>query len=229
MRIAKYFSQQKIASRREAEEYLKKGQVTVNGEVVKDMGRQIDPDKDVVEIIGKMVSKTTIAYFKPRGISSSTIEEEGTNVFDVLPQYESLNTVGRLDKQSEGLILLTDDGVLASIITSDKHIIEKEYRVTVREIINPKQLLFLEKGVFLEDGLTLPVSIEIIDEHTFTIVMKEGRKHQIRRMANAVNLTIENLTRTRIGPITLDKLKEGSYRTLKLDEVQRLIDTAPIP
>ncbi|PIZ45527.1 hypothetical protein COY32_05155 [candidate division WWE3 bacterium CG_4_10_14_0_2_um_filter_41_14] len=126
MRISKYFSQQKIASRRETEKLMTQGKITVNGKVVTDLGRQINPETDVVKIVGVIDSKTTVAYYKPRNISSSKIFEEGTSVFDLLPQFSHLNTIGRLDKASEGLIILSDDGVLTAQLTSAEHTIEND-------------------------------------------------------------------------------------------------------
>lgn len=219
MRISKYFSQQKILSRRETEGYILAGKIAVNGEIVHDLGRQIDPEKDTVEIVGEKEEKTTVLYYKPPGISSSKIPEEGTNIFDLLPQFNDLHAVGRLDKESEGLILLSDDGVITNVVTGEDHTIEKEYIVTVREVISQTQINALQKTMHLEDGPTLPAKAEKLDDHTFSITLKEGRNHQIRRMANQVRLTITGLKRVRIGVLDDEGLGVGDFRYLTEAEV----------
>lgn len=226
MRIQKYLSEQKILSRRETEEYIRRGLIKVNGEIVKDLGRQIDPAKDKVEIVpnggGAAKEKTTVAVYKPRGIVSSKIKSEGETIFELLPNFAHLNTVGRLDKESEGLLLLSNDGVVTAAVTGEEHLIEKEYEVTVQENLVPGKLRKMEEGIKLEDGMTLPAETEMLDKHSFIIILKEGRKHQIRRMADAMKLTITSLKRTRIGNIHLGNLKPGQYRILKPSEVNQL-------
>ena len=230
MRIQKYLSEQKILSRREAEEYMKNGLIACNGEIVRDLGRQIDPTKDVIKVlqpphIAPEKRKITIAVYKPRGIVSSKVKSEGKTIFELLPQFAHLNTVGRLDKESEGLLLLSNDGTVTAAVTSNEHIIEKEYIVTVREKIEPWKLRKMEEGMVLEDGPTLPTKTKRIDHHTFTIILKEGRTHQIRRMAAAVHLTITNLVRTRIGGSKLGSMKPGAHRVVTLKEIQALKNT----
>lgn len=186
---------------------------------------QIDPEKDKVEIIGREKEnsqKITIAFNKPRGIVCSKIESEGQTIFQFLPQFSHLNAVGRLDKDSEGLILLSNDGVITAAVTSEKHLIEKEYQVRVREEVRPWHMRQMEAGIKLEDGLTLPAKTKLLDDHVFSLIIKEGRKHQIRRMCAALNLTIERLKRIRIGDIALGKLQTGAYRVLSPKEVESL-------
>jgi 23S rRNA pseudouridine2605 synthase len=222
MRISKYFSQQKILSRRETERYILGGRIKVNGEIVKDLGRQIDPEKDKVEIVGEVKEKTTILFNKPRGISSSRIASEGESIFDLLPQYKHLNAIGRLDKESEGIILLSNDGPLTNIITGQEHLIEKEYLVEVREKVSQTQMNALSQGMMLNDGPTLPAKAQIINDHTFSIILREGRNHQIRRMANQVRFTINKLIRVRIGKLTIDGLRPGEYRPVTIKEIEAL-------
>ena len=226
MRISKYFSQQKILSRRETERYILGGRIKVNGEIVKDLGRQIDPEKDKVEIIGEIKEKTTILFNKPRGISSSRIASEGENIFDLLPQFKHLNAIGRLDKESEGLILLSNEGTLTNIITGQEHLIEKEYVVEVREKVSQTQLNALSQSMMLADGPTLPAKAKIINDHTFSIILREGRNHQIRRMANHVRFTIKKLMRVRIGPLTIDGLAVGEVRNITAEELSELKNIA---
>ncbi len=223
MRIQKYLSLEGIASRREAEKLMKDGLVSLNGKVVTEMGIQIDPSKDTITVRGNTASKkTTIIIYKPRGIVSSRIRSEGKTIYDILPQFKNLDIIGRLDKESEGLLMLSDDGVVAKAVTGDAHKTEKEYVVSVRESIVPARLKALEKGVLLEDGPTLPCSITNVKRYTFNIAIREGRKHQIRRMCDRVNLTVSELKRIRIGSIVIGKLSSGEFRKLSAEEVQLL-------
>jgi len=202
----------------------------VNGAVVKELGMQIDPDKDDVQILplGLKASsmKTTVAVYKPRGVVSSRIRSEGQTVFEVFPKYKNLNVVGRLDKESEGLLLLSDDGTVTSSLTGNDHILEKEYEVYVRENMTPGKAKKMEEGMVLEDGKTLPAKVRILRPNKFMIILREGKKHQIRRMSAKLGLTIKSLKRIRIGNITLGELKPGKSRRLGEMEVRKLEDMA---
>src|SRR3989338_9241943 len=168
MRIQKYMSEQGIASRREAERLIKEGLVMLNGKVIREMGIQIDPAKDEVKILAsakiKIPQKTSVVFYKPRSIASSRLRNEGKTVYDLLPQFVKLNIIGRLDKASEGLLLLSDDGVIAKAVTGERHSMEKEYLVKVREETNAGRLKKLEPGIELEDGMTLPVKTKFLDQ-----------------------------------------------------------------
>ncbi len=212
-------------SRRETEKAILAGKIKVNGKVVKDLGRQIDPNEDKVEITGDTEEKTTILFNKPRGISSSKVKNEGENVFDILNQYAHLNAVGRLDKESEGLILLSNDGTLTNVVTGKEHLIEKEYIVETREKVSQSQVNALSKGIYLTDGPTLPAKVRKLNEHTLSIILKEGRNHQIRRMCDHVRLTIQRLNRVRIGKLGIDGLKQGEARKLSEQEISELKQT----
>ncbi len=226
MRIQKYLSAEGICSRREAEELISRGLVSVNGVVVREMGVQIDPAIDVVKVLPQaekeLTGKTTVVLYKPRGIASSRAKNEGKTVYDLLPQFEELDIIGRLDKSSEGLLMLSNDGVIARAVTGAHHGVEKEYIVRVREATNAGRLKSLESGVTLHDGPTLPVKTEFVDKHTFHITLREGRKHQIRRMCEYLHLTVVELTRIRIGTISLAQMKPGDFRTLTSTEVAKL-------
>jgi len=205
MRISKYFSQEKILSRREAEDYIRQGKISVNGEIVTDLGRQIDPKIDKIEIVGEKEEKTTVLFYKPRGVETSEI-------FNLVPKFRHLNTVGRLDKESEGLILLSNDGVVTNLVTGKEHVVEKEYLVETKEKVTQTQINAMSKVMNLSDGPTLPAKAEIVSDHSFKIILKEGRNHQVRRMANQVRLTVNKLTRIRIGNLTVDDLLPGQYK-----------------
>lgn len=227
MRIQKYLSEQKIASRREAEVYIKQGLVKVNGMVVTNLATQIDPEVDRVELkagaTGAMKEKIAIALHKPRGYVSSKNKREGKPVFELLPpEYKDLNTVGRLDKESEGLLLLSNDGAITSAVTGDEHILEKEYEVVVRERVTASKINKMASGIELEDGPTLPAKTKLLGETKFRIIIREGRKHQIRRMCEAMHLTVASLKRLRIGSLVLGDLNPGMHRKLTPSEIESL-------
>ncbi|MEK7615614.1 MAG: pseudouridine synthase [Patescibacteria group bacterium] len=215
MRIQKYLSEQKICSRREAERYITQGLVKVNGIVVTNLATQIDSAKDKIELFGQdKQEKITIAANKPRGVISEPT---------FLPkEYQGLNSVGRLDKESEGLLLFSNDGALTASVTSDEHTIEKEYEVKVRERVTESKLKKMASGIRLEDGMTLPAQTKSLGDSSFRILLREGRNHQIRRMCDAMHLTVVSLKRWRIGSIKLGNLKPGAYRRLSQKEVEGL-------
>ncbi|MDD5547499.1 MAG: pseudouridine synthase [Candidatus Pacebacteria bacterium] len=226
MRIQKYLSQKGVLSRRETEAFILKGLIKVNGKIVRELGTQIDPEKDKVEVSGagkqEAAKKITVAIYKPREVVCSKSEFEGTTVFDVFPQFKDLNVVGRLDKDSEGLLLLSNDGVVTSAITGKEHLIEKEYEVFTRETISDGKAKKMEEGIELDGKKTLPAKVKIMDSNKFRIILKEGRKHQIRRMTTAVYLTVVKLKRLRIGNIDSRGLTPGKFRILSPLEVERL-------
>lgn len=223
LRIQKYLSEQGICSRREAEDLIRKGLISVNGQIVTEMGIQIDPEADKVELLEKgketMTEKITVALNKPRGLVCSRDSSEGETIFDAYPQFLSLNIVGRLDKDSEGLILISNDGAVTKAVTGDKHVTEKEYEVTVRENIPTNMKMLFEAGIELEDGPTLPARVKLANQHIFIIIIREGRKHQIRRMCEFMHLTVTKLKRIRIGQILISGLGVGEYRMLTQQEV----------
>ena len=232
MRIQKYISEQGICSRREAEAYMLQGLVWVNGTVVKELSTQIDPTKDKVELDPKLAklqqAKTTIVINKPRGYVSSPFKNEGKPIFELLPpKYKQLNIVGRLDKESEGLLLLSNDGSITALVTGDDHRMEKEYEVHVRERVTTTKLKNMAAGIELpEDGLTLPARTRRMTDTAFRITLREGRNHQIRRMCEAMHLTVGSLKRLRIGSLLLENLPSGGYRVLSPEEIITLKATA---
>ena len=217
MRIQKYMSQEGMCSRREAEYFISRGLVKLNGKVVTEMGIQIDPAKDKVELLRQkaLSNKQTLAFHKPRGMTTEEITS-------FKPEFKILSPVGRLDKESEGLILLTNDGLVTKSVTSDKHLVEKEYEVTVQEDVNPGKMRKMEAGIRLEDGMTMPAKAERLSVHSFSLIIKEGRKHQIRRMADALHLTVVKLKRVRVGNISVKGIPEAGYRILNAKEVEIL-------
>ncbi len=219
MIIQKYLVEKGICSRREAEALLKAGLLQVNGERAKP-GVPLKPT-DVVTIhpVAKerLEAKVTVAVYKPRGIMCSRSKAEGKNVFHVFPKWRLLNTVGRLDKESEGLLLLSNNGIITKRITGDTHETEKEYEVTTQEDVFTGKMQPFVNGMQLSDGPTLPAKVEIVNRHTFRITLREGRNRQIRRMCGQINLTIDSLKRIRIGSITLGNMQPGDSRSAVSD------------
>lgn len=224
IRIEKHLANEGLASRREAKDLILSGQIKLNGKTVQETGIKINPQTDILELATsakkKMAQKVTVAVHKPRNVICGDGDGKHKTVFDVFPNFKNLNTVGRLDKDSEGLLLLSNDGLITKAITDRTHPSEKEYVVTVREDVIPWMIKKFEQGIKIEGGyVTLPAKATKVDKHTFAITLREGKKHQIRRMANAVGLTITSLKRIRINSVFLDKLRPGQSRRLTNEEV----------
>lgn len=227
IRIQKHLSSKGVCSRREAENFIRRGLVIVNGKVVKEMGVKINPETDKVELAikpaDKVDKKESVIVYKPRGVVSSRVSSEGKTIYDIFPQFSKLNIAGRLDKESEGLLLLSNDGVIARAVTGEDHIMEKEYEVVVQEKINISKIVdSFKKGIEFAEGKTLPARVMVLNNHSFRVVLKEGKKHQIRRMCESIRLTVVKLKRIRIGSVLLGKLDVGGHRFLTNQEVQKL-------
>lgn len=225
MQVQRQLALEGVCSRREAETFLRQGLVLVNGKVARP-GTQTEPGKDIVTLAlaaqKGLTQKMTVLVYKPRGIVCSHDESEGKTIFQQFPKYKNLNTVGRLDKESEGLILLSNDGLVTKRVTGEDHVMEKEYEIATQEPIFPGKLAPLSRGMKLADGPTLPAKVQILNRHLFRITLREGRKHQIRRMCDKIKITITSLKRIRIGEIQIGKMKPGDARTLTPVELQKL-------
>ncbi|MCA9352589.1 rRNA pseudouridine synthase [Patescibacteria group bacterium] len=225
IRIEKYLSEQGIMSRREAKRFLASGDILVNGSIAQP-GDKIDPTHDTMTYSNAvnegLEEKITVLVYKPRGYISSKDTDGHKTIFDVFPQFAHLNTVGRLDKESEGLILLSNDGMVTKAVTGKEHLLEKEYVVEVRERITPSMMKKMSEGIKLEDGWTLPAQASRVSTHTFRIVIKEGRKHQVRRMANACNLTVVSLKRVRIHNLIAPKMLPGNFKYVSKEQLHEL-------
>ncbi len=227
VRLQKYIADCGVASRRKAEKLISAGKVKVNGQVVTQLGTKIDPDKDKVVVNGKLLKKKEekiyIKLNKPRGIISSCYQKGKKTVVDLVKDIPyRLYPVGRLDRDSQGLMILTNDGELANRLMHPRYEHEKEYQVGVREPLTPDQIKTLKQGVELERKKTLPAKIFIKGKKRFNIVLREGRKRQIRRMLGAVGNEVTFLKRIRIKNIRLDRLKIGEYEYLNRREIQSL-------
>ena len=226
VRINKYLSQCGIASRRKLEAMLWNGEFEVNGERAVP-GQMVDPSKDEITHLKRPIPKPKafvyIALHKPLDIVSSTDDEMGRKtVMDIVKTRERLYPVGRLDKDSTGLILLTNDGDLALKLTHPRYHLPKTYEVTTQEVAFGPQLDKLARGVKVMGRRTLPAIVEKTSRKAFTITITQGMNRQIRKMANEVNMTIKSLKRISIGDIELGSLGVGEYRNLTPEEVARL-------
>ena len=228
IRLQKYFTDCGVLSRRAAEEEIRRGAVTVNG-VTAEVGQKIDPDTDVVEYKGRVVAPTTSEHHyvllnKPRGYVTTLSDEKGRHTVSEI--VESLGVrlypVGRLDMDSDGALLLTDDGALTQKLTHPRHEIPKHYHVTVRGKVTPAQLERLN-GSFLLDGYaTRPAKVTLLSQSVLHFTLYEGRNRQIRRMCEQLGLSITRLSRVAIGEITLDGIEIGKFRHLTPQEVDYL-------
>ncbi|NJL93879.1 MAG: rRNA pseudouridine synthase [Anaerolineae bacterium] len=230
-RLQKLIAQAGLASRREAEELIRQMQVTVNGKIAA-LGDKADPSKDDVRVAGQRLRFEATRYvilFKKRGVVSSTeAQGERPTVVDIVKAKERLYPVGRLDIDSDGLILLTNDGELTNKLTHPRYGLEKTYKVMVTGKPPRETLEKWQNGIFLDGERTLPCTIRVISGEgdgpnaVLRIVMKEGRKRQIRRMAELLGHPVLHLTRTHIGPLGLGTLKPGQWRELTPGEVRML-------
>lgn len=230
-RLQKVLARAGIASRRKAEELIQQGRVTVNGRVVTQLGTKVDPVHDDIRVDGGRLRTATehtyILLNKPRGYLSSMEDPQGRkSLGDLVNVPVRLYPVGRLDGSSEGLILLTDDGELAHLLTHPRYQHAKEYRVLVQGLPSDKTLEAWRRGVMLEGTPTAPAQVEVLRRHKDTallrIVLHEGRKRQIRRVAALLGHPVLELKRVRMGPLQLGALESGKWRYLTPQEVQSL-------
>jgi len=225
VRLAKYLAHCGVASRRRAEELIAAGRVTVAGERVTDPARDVD-ESSGVSVNGRPVRPEPREVWmlnKPAGVVS-TAREPGRRqaVVDLVDSPRRLYPVGRLDADSTGLILLTNDGKLANRLTHPRYGIERTYRLRLRRPVTESQLRRLRRGVELDDGPTRPAKARRISARVVEITLAEGRNRQVRRMVEAVGNEVAGLKRIRFGPMTLGTLPEGNARKLRPPEVTRL-------
>jgi 23S rRNA pseudouridine2605 synthase len=230
-RLQKILARAGVGSRRANEKLIEAGRVTVNGRPVK-LGDKADPEKDKILLDGKPVKFvqqfTYIALNKPWGVvSSSKSQSDHKTVLDLIPKDTRVFPVGRLDLESEGLMLLTDDGELANRLSHPRYGHEKEYRVLVARHPDNEQLEIWRRGVVLDDGdRTAPARVRFEKTHGkgawLRVTMTEGRNRQIRRVANTLGLPVAKLIRVRIHTLRLGTLKPGQWRELSDDEIKSL-------
>jgi 23S rRNA pseudouridine2605 synthase len=234
IRLQKILSAAGVASRRAAEQMILDGRVTVNGETVRELGTKADPAKDAIKVDGRRIKTDIpnryIALYKPKGYVTTRKDPEGRKtVMDLIGEGDYIYPVGRLDYDSEGLLLMMTDGELAARLMHPRHEVEKVYEVIVKGTPDPKALEKLRQGVYIEGGRTSPAHVDVgttVKGHKpttkLTITIHEGRNRQIRKMCSAVGLPVWELRRIRMGPVGLGRLRPGQWRDLSAQEVQRL-------
>ncbi len=239
-RLQKLIAQAGIASRRAAEELIKAGDVTVNGEIVTELGTKADPEKDHIKVKGKLInpslanrSKVYVLLNKPKGYLSSAADPEGRQlVTDLVKGYGRLHPVGRLDYNTEGLIILTNDGDFTNFVASSRSI-PKVYEVKVKGMPTAVALNKLRRGVLLEDGFkTAPADIKELD-HTakngwYEVTLHEGHNQQIRKMFDTIGHSVVKLKRIAIGSISDPHLRTGESRVLSAKEVAEIGQSVPV-
>ncbi len=227
MRLQKYLSSAGICSRRQGEEYIKNGLVKVNGEVVTILGTKVDPETDRIEISNQIIEaerkRVYIVLNKPKGYVTSCRQAGDKIVLDLLDIPDRVYPVGRLDKDSTGLLLLTNDGRTHHMISHPSFDHEKEYEVTSERPISDGSLRKMEKGLPMMETKTRPAMIKRISSKRFRIILKEGKNRQIRRMVRKVGSRVTGLKRVRISNIKLGKLAEGEWRYLTEKEKKDLL------
>jgi 23S rRNA pseudouridine2605 synthase len=227
MRLAKYIAHAGIASRRAAEALIRDGRVTVDGQIARDPARDVD-DSSRVSVDGSVLAgaeaRVVYALHKPAGVVSTARDTHGRpTVVELVPHRGRLYPVGRLDADTTGLLLLTNDGELAHRLTHPSFEVEKAYRARVAGgQLDEAALRALRTGVELEDGPTAPARARRLGPQELELILHEGRKRQVRRMCEAVGHPVTALRRVRFGPLSLGELEPGEYRRLSAAEVKRL-------
>ncbi|HEY2430986.1 MAG TPA: pseudouridine synthase [Acidimicrobiales bacterium] len=229
-RLQKVLARAGVGSRRACEELILEGRVQVNGDVAL-IGRRVDAARDEIEVDGALVAAAAglVHYLlnKPAGVVTTASDPEGRpTVVDLVPPQPRVFPVGRLDADTEGLLVLTNDGPLTQRLTHPRYGVEKEYVAAVRGRPAPGALRALRRGVELEDGLTAPARVALVSPSVLRITIHEGRNRQVRRMCDAVGHPVVRLVRTRIGPITDHRLAPGRWRPLTPAEVRGLAEVA---
>jgi pseudouridine synthase len=231
MRLQKFISRAGYCSRRHAEELILNGKVTVNGQIITQLGTKVDPEKDKVTVEGTTISTEEnlvyIALNKPKGYVTSCSHPGEKIVLELVNIPQRIYPVGRLDKDSTGLLILTNDGKLHLKLSHPSFDHEKEYLVSVAQPIPRGALHSLEKGLTILGTKTRPARVKRISDTRFKIILKEGRNRQIRRMVQKVGNRVTHLKRIRIADIRLGKLPEGKWRHLDENEKKELIAAVP--
>ena len=231
MRIQKFLSRSGVASRRRAEQLVRQGRVTVDGVIVTELGTRVDPDRERVELDGEpvtMAGSRWIRFHKPRGVLTTARDPGGRpTIYDRLPgECAQLRYVGRLDRDTEGLLLLTNDGDLANRLQHPRFGVEREYVARVQGVPGIDTLERLRRGVALADGWVRPRRVNEGPRHdasaTLTLVLTEGRKREVRRLLGAVGHPVIRLKRVRFGPIELGPLPYGEWEELDPRSVRAL-------
>lgn len=233
MRLDKFLCEMNIGTRSQVKDYIRAGQITVNDMIIKKADLKISESDDRICYQGRLLCYRPFVYYmlnKPRGVVSATTDNSSKTVIDLLStedKREDIFPAGRLDKDTEGFLLLTNDGGLSHRLLSPKHHVDKTYFVTIKHALDPRHISVLEHGVDIgEAKLTLPARVDVIDDFHILLTIQEGKFHQVKRMLQAVNNEVLALKRITFAGLTLDEsLKPGEYRPLSEEEVQLLNET----
>ncbi len=232
MRLNKFLSNAGVASRRKCDELILEKKIQVNGKVVSELGTTINEKKDKITFEGREIKlPTSFVYIKlnkPKGYACTASDEKGRKtIYELVKCDERLFSVGRLDYDTEGLIILTNDGDFANKIMHPKFEIEKEYQVTIEGEIKESELAVMRKGVVVDGEKMPPARVKFLDAKNgatrLSVVIHEGQNRQVRRMFEAIGKTIKLLKRVRIGEVKLGGLSRGDYKDLSIDELNSLV------
>lgn len=234
IRLDKFLASRGISARRNIAEILKKHTITINNKLVKEPGERFDLEKDVILFDGKQLKALSYVYiklYKPKNVVSTVSDEFGRKtVVSLVVSKERLYPVGRLDQDTTGLLLLTNDGELANRLTHPRYHIPKRYKLTIYGNVSVSKVAHFKRGVMLEDGMTAKASAEVVKETekqtVLEVILHEGKKRQIRRMCEALHLPLVELKRISMGPIQLGDMKEGEYKNLSEEELVQLKNEA---
>lgn len=232
-RLQKVMSNCGVASRRASEQMILDGRVRVNGVIVRELGTKVDPDKDIILVDGKRIESQPKHYYlfnKPKGVITTAKDDQGrATVMDYFKnEKDRIYAVGRLDQNTEGLLLMTNDGELANILMHPSTMVDKTYEVKVKGHISDSVLQHLADGVELDDGMTAPATVYYVGFDmksgitTIEITIHEGRNRQVRRMMEHFGYKVHNLRRVQYAFLTLSGVKRGAYRSLTKEEVAEL-------
>jgi 23S rRNA pseudouridine2605 synthase len=229
-RLQKVIARAGFASRRVTEDLIAEGRISVNGEVA-ELGRRVDPDTDLIEVDGvPLATRADLVHYllnKQAGVVTTTADTHGRpTVLDAVPAEPRVFPVGRLDMDTEGLLILTNDGDLTHRLTHPSFGVDKEYIVEVDGEVSRGALRTLREGVELDDGVTAPAKASLVAPGVIRLVIHEGRNRQVRRMCEAVGHPVARLVRSRIGPLVDRSLKPGEWRELTPAEVRSLAEAA---
>ena len=232
-RLQKVIASSGVSSRRKAEELILAGKVSVNGEVVRELGVKVSPS-DVVCVNGKSINEEDKVYFmlnKPRGVISSSKDELGRKtVVDLIDTDKRIYPIGRLDYDTTGIILLTNDGNLSNILTHPNFKVEKTYVAKLNKFLEPSDFMKLKNGVMIDRRMCIPTKVRLkennkIKNYAFVeVTIVEGRNHIIKRLFMELGYLVDKLTRTNYAGLSLETLQSGEYRKLTIKEVKRLYE-----
>ena len=225
-RLQKIIARAGICSRREAEKLILAGKVSVDGKIIRELGAKAELNQKI-RVDGKLLTldaeKIYIMLNKPRGYVSTAKDERGRKtILELIDIPERIYPIGRLDLNSEGLILLTNDGELTNALIHPRFEVKKTYRAKISGVLTEEKLDLLRAGIELDDGLTAPAEIYMLDKDLVEITIHEGRNRQVRRMFSAIGCDVKRLRRIKFANLTLDSLKVGKWRELTAEEVAEL-------